>query len=96
MAVQLLEQDGLGAAHGGAHAPGGQIEGGGDLGVAEAAVPEHQRRRLLVRQAATVSQPPASAVGTVERPKERKTSWATSSAWSREPRTRAAVATTRA
>src|SRR4029453_14852813 len=43
MAVQLLEQDGLGAAHGGAHAPWGQIECGGDLGVAEAAVPEHQR-----------------------------------------------------
>src|SRR3954452_8246010 len=50
MAVQLLEQDGFGAAHGGAHAPGGQVEGGGDLGVAEAAVPEDQRGRLLVRQ----------------------------------------------
>src|SRR3954451_7966811 len=50
MAVQLLEQGGLGAAHGGAHAPWGHVECGGDLGVAEAAVPEDQRGRLLVRQ----------------------------------------------
>src|SRR5215218_570092 len=47
MAVQLLEQDGFGAAHGGAHAGGGQVEGGGDLGVAEAAVPEHERGSRL-------------------------------------------------
>src|SRR3954469_4769212 len=50
MAVQLLEQDGFGAAHGGAHASGGQVESGGDLGVAEAAVPEHQGGSLVVRQ----------------------------------------------
>src|SRR5829696_1114884 len=51
MAVQLLEQYGFGAAHGGAHASGGHVECGGDLGVAEAAVPEDERGRLLVRQA---------------------------------------------
>ena len=56
--------------------------------------PERSRLRA-VWVAATVSQPVASAAGTEERPKERNTSWATSSAWSRDPRTRAATATTR-
>ena len=45
--------------------------------------------------AATESQPPASPAGTDERPRDRNTSCATSSAWSREPSTRAATPTTR-
>ena len=45
--------------------------------------------------AATDSQPAASPAGTDERLKARNTSWATSSASSREPSTRAATATTR-
>ena len=44
--------------------------------------------------AATESQPRASETGTVVRPKERNTSCATSSAWSREPSTLAATPTT--
>src|SRR3954454_15466237 len=147
MAVQLLEQDGFGAAHGGAHASRGQVESGGELGVAQAAVPEHQGGSLAGRQpgecgpdgsplvaadhevgdvghhgqtvvgdlfagATTaaggakvksgvwgpgpVSQRRAPPAGPEEGPRTRTTSWATSSAESREPRTRAATPTTRA
>ena len=46
MTVQLLAKCGFGASDGGADAAGGQIECGGDLGVAQAAVAQHERGRL--------------------------------------------------
>src|SRR5688500_10525354 len=47
MTAQLLAQSGLGAPHGGADAAGGEVERRGDLGVAQPAVPQHERGRLL-------------------------------------------------
>jgi hypothetical protein len=50
MTVQLLAQGGLGASHGGAHAAGGEIKSGSDLGVAEATVPQDKGNSLLTGQ----------------------------------------------
>jgi hypothetical protein len=50
MTVQLLAQGGLGAPHGGAHAAGGEIKSGSNLGVAEAAVPQNKGDSLLAGQ----------------------------------------------
>ena len=45
-------QCGFGASDGGADAAGGHVERRGDLGVAEAAVPEHEGHGLLAGQPA--------------------------------------------